>query len=160
MLLLEQPTDLWGVAIPTWLGAVGSILASIVAVIAIFVSRSAQGGVKNIAEGLNRDATTPIENTDAQGVKRYDLQPWGVIAGDGMKLAAFRNTSGQRATVTRIDTVGGLDVTLRKPLPYEVPANGGFEVVVHRILGGGAVRGITLDWVSEDGRPSSRTYYI
>lgn len=56
------PTDLWGVVVPNWASAIGTIGASVVALIALFTGRSAKRGVKNIGSGLNAEAENTAED--------------------------------------------------------------------------------------------------
>lgn len=157
------PTDFWGVVVPSWLGAVASIAASTVAVIAFINSLSAKGGVREIGEALNREPTVQPEAVGKPSITRSGTapvvpEPWSFDS-DG-RVGAFRNTSGETLTVSRITATAGIEATLRDQLPLEVPPTASFPVRVHQTLGGPAVRGITLEWVREDGARLSRTYYL
>ncbi|KIP90366.1 hypothetical protein RU09_11555 [Microbacterium sp. MEJ108Y] len=157
------PTDFWGVVVPSWLGAVASIAASTVAVIAFINSLSAKGGVREIGEALNREPTAQREADVSVGVRlsataTVGPEPWAFDS-DG-KVGTFRNTSGQLLVVSGIASTGGIALTLRDQLPLDVPPTASFQVRLHQILGGPAVRGVTIEWVREDGELLSRTYYL
>lgn len=157
------PTDFWGVVVPSWLGAVASIAASTVAVIAFFNSLSAKGGVREIGEALNREPTVQREaagrlTITGAAAAAVAPEPWSFDS-DG-RVGAFRNTSGETLTVSGITATAGIEATLRDQLPLEVPPTASFHVRVHQTLGGPAVRGVTLEWVREDGAELSRTYYL
>ncbi|WP_447911714.1 hypothetical protein [Microbacterium phyllosphaerae] len=157
------PTDFWGVVVPSWLGAVASIAASTVAVIAFINSLSAKGGVREIGEALNREPTVQREADVSVGVRlsataTVGPEPWSFDS-DG-QVGTFRNTSGQLLVVSGITSTGGIALTLRDQLPLDVPPTASFQVRLHQILGGPAVRGVTLEWVREDGELLSRTYYL
>ncbi|WP_091229054.1 hypothetical protein [Microbacterium sp. 3J1] len=152
------PTDFWGVVVPSWLGALASIAASTVAVIAFINSLSAKGGVREIGDALNREPTA--HGAGERGLRGVAAapEPWSVEIGRG--VGAFRNTSGQLLTVTRMAATAGIEATLREQMPLEVPPDASFEVRLRRVLGGPAVRGVTLEWVPEDGERVTRTYYL
>lgn len=153
------PTDFWGVVVPSWLGAVASIAASTVAVIAFINSLSAKGGVREIGEALNREPTE-------QGVRTRTLsaaataapEPWS-FNGDG-RVATFRNTSGHVLTVSSVSATAGVEATLRDQFPLDIPPDASFEVRLRSTLGGPAVRGVVLEWIQGDGELLSRTYYL
>ncbi len=86
------------------------------------------------------------------------VEPW-TFERDG-KRGTFRNTSGETLTVTGASATGGVDLTLRAQFPLEVPSTASFDLLIHRVLGGPAVVGVTLDWTREDGAQLSRTYYL
>lgn len=157
------PTDFWGVVVPSWLGALASIAASTVAVIAFINSLSAKGGVREIGDALNREATIQPEPGLTVGVRASSAattgpEPWSVHS-DG-RVATFRNTSGRTLIVTGVTSAGGIAPALRDRLPLEVPPTASFEVRLHPVLGGPAVRGLTLRWVGEDDVELSRTYFL
>lgn len=152
------PTDFWGVVVPSWLGALASIAASTVAVLAFINSLSAKGGVREIGEALNRQppirpgAPTLRQSTAAAP------EPWSV-AGDG-RAGIFRNTSDEVLTVTGIAATAGIEATLRDQLPFDVPSSASFEVRLRSGLGSPAVRAVTVDWRQATGESLSRTYYL
>lgn len=158
------PTDFWGVVVPSWLGAVASIAASTVAVIAFINSLSAKGGVREIGAALNREATIQPESGLTVGVRAPTAaatsapEPWSVES-DG-RVATFRNTSGRTLVVTGLTATGGIALTLHDRLPLDVPPTASFQVRLHPTLGGPAVRGLTLDWVRDDGAELSRAYFL
>lgn len=74
--------DFWGVVMPAWLGAVGTIAASVVALFAYLAGRSAQGGVKQLADGLDRSAhpndeagTAALRGSDGE---THHSEPWAL----------------------------------------------------------------------------------
>lgn len=157
------PTDFWGVVMPAWVGAIGSLSASLIAVAAFIYSRSAQGGVKAIGESLNHTPT--VERTASVDLNLGlgatatvgPPHPWS-FAVDG-HVAAFRNESEETVSVTGLAGTEGVNLT-RASVPLEVPAGASFEVRVHRILGGPAVRGVTIEWINPAGDQFTRTYYL
>jgi hypothetical protein len=157
------PTDFWGIVVPTWVGAVGSLSASLIAVAAFLYSRSAQGGVKAIGESLNqaptieRVASGELHLTGAATATVGPPHPWSFMV-DG-PTAVFRNEGTETVTVTGLAGTDGVNLT-RVQVPIEVPASASFEIRVHRILGGPAVRGITIDWTTASEDHLSRTYYL
>ncbi|WP_311260514.1 hypothetical protein [Microbacterium sp. WCS2018Hpa-9] len=152
------PTDFWGVVVPSWLGAVASIAASTVAVIAFINSLSAKGGVREIGDALNREPTVQPGGRSLRGSSAAEPEPW-MFGGDG-RVGSFRNTSGEVLTVSGISATAGIEATLREQLPLGVPPGASFEVRLRRTLGGPAVRGVTIEWGREDGAELSRTYYL
>ncbi|WP_311877512.1 hypothetical protein [Microbacterium forte] len=152
------PTDFWGVVVPSWLGAVASIAASTVAVIAFINSLSAKGGVREIGEALNREPTAQPGGRSLRASSVAEPEPW-MFRSDG-RVGSFRNTSGEVLTVSGITATAGIEVTLSEQLPLDVPPTASFEVLLVRTLGGPAVRGVTIEWVREDGGLVSRTYYL
>lgn len=153
--------DFWGVVVPTWLGALGTIAASTVALFAYLAGRSAQGGVKELANGLNSTSERSNDGDRAPlrggGDQSSAPEPW-LVEDDGRKVT-FRNASGLPVVVTRVRGTG-VPLTAGFSFPLAVPPTAAFAVQVHRILGGPAVTGVTLDWSLEDGREYSRTYYL
>lgn len=157
------PTDFWGVVVPAWLGSVGSIAASAVAVFAYINSRSARGGVKEMRGSVNQSTPTIYRTAVgslnlAGSATAVVVEPWA-FEDEGNK-ATFRNTSGETLTVASASATGGIDLTLREQFPLEVPPTASFDLNIHRVLGGPAVVGVTLDWTREDGAQLSRTYYL
>ena len=164
-ILVSDPTafEWWAQIIIPGVGALGTIAAVVVAVFALAFSRSAKSGVENIREGLNRDsgpleAVTTVSGEAtirAEGVVR---QSWEMANHGGQ--VRFRNTSGQEVTLTGVEGTGNHSVTAHFSLPTPVPAGASIDFVVHRVLGGSAVVGVTLEWTLPDGRSARRTYYI
>ena len=157
------PTDFWGVVVPAWLGAVGSIAASAVAVFAYINSRSARGGIEELRDSVNQSTPTIYRTAnlslDISGTgTAVVIEPWD-FEHAGNK-GTFRNTSGETLTVSGASATGGIDLTLRAQFPLEVPPTASFDLIIHRVLGGPAVVGVTLDWIREDGAQLSRTYYL
>lgn len=152
------PTDFWGVVVPSWLGAVASIAASTVAVIAFINSLSAKGGVREIGDALNREPTVQPGGRSLRGSSAAGPEPW-MFGSDG-RVGSFRNTSGEVLTVSGISATAGIEATLREQLPLDVPPMASFQVRLHRSLAGPAVHGVTLEWGREDGAELSRTYYL
>ncbi len=157
------PTDFWGVVVPSWLGAVASIAASTVAVIAFINSLSAKGGVTEIGDALNREPSVRRGAIGGLAIGGAATgtdppEPWAVER--DRRVGIFRNTSGRCAVVSGIDVVGGVHAALDAQLPLEVPPTASFEVRLRRDLGGPAVRGVTLRWTDGDGRQASRIYYL
>ncbi len=152
------PTDFWGVVVPSWLGAVASIAASTVAVIAFINSLSAKGGVREIGDALNREATVQPARPTLRGSSVAEAEPW--MFRSDRRVGSFRNTSGEVLVVSGISATAGIEATLREQLPLHVPPAASFQVHLRQGLGGPAVRGVTLEWVREDGAELSRTYYL
>ncbi|WP_120494893.1 hypothetical protein [Microbacterium phyllosphaerae] len=153
------PTDFWGVVVPSWLGAVASIAASTVAVIAFINSLSAKGGVREIGEALNREPTVQgLRTRTLSAAATAAPEPWS-FESDG-HIGTVRNTSGEVLTVSEITASAGIEATLRDQLPFDVPPTASFDVRLHQALGGPAVRGVTVEWVREDGAALARTYYL
>ena len=151
--------DFWGVVVPTWLGALGTIAASAVALVAYLAGRAAQGGVKQLAEGLNRSPSTAASE-DREGLlpDQRAVEPW-LLDHDGPAVR-FRNTSGGDVTVVNVEGVQDVPISLKFDLPARVPATAAIRMIVHRIIGGPAVTGVTLTWLDEHDRERSRTYYL
>lgn len=153
------PTDFWGVVVPSWLGAVASIAASTVAVIAFINSLSAKGGVREIGEALNREPTVQgLRTRTLSAAATAAPQPWS-FDGDG-RVVTFRNTSGQVLTVSSVSATAGVEATLRDQFPLDIPPDASFDVRLRSTLGGPAVRGVVLEWSQGDGELLSRTYYL
>ncbi|MFJ2543765.1 hypothetical protein [Microbacterium sp. NPDC087589] len=152
------PTDFWGVVVPSWLGAVASIAASTVAVIAFINSLSAKGGVREIGDALNREPTVQPTRPTLSASSVAEAEPWTFIS-DG-RVGTFRNTSRELLVVSGISATAGVAATLREQLPLDVPPTASFQVRLHHTLGGPAVRGVTLEWGREDGAELTRTYYL
>lgn len=149
--------DLWGTVVPTWLGAIGTVGASVVALVAWITSRSARGGVREIAQGLNGEADS---GQPPQSITADSPPAAGVWAMEdhGNSAITFRNISGLPASLTDIRSEH--PVTIRFELPLAVPAGASFNVIFHRVLGGPAVAGISLEWILDDGRRGMKTFYL
>lgn len=162
------PTDFWGIVVPTWVGAFGSVMASAVAVIAYVNSRSAKSGVREIGDSLNQVPNvtrTAVGTLNVEGSATATVGPprvWEFEHQDSM--ATFRNVSGRLLTVTNISGSRGLDLTLRNEMPLLVPPTAKFRARVHRILGGPAVTGVSIEWMdgagSDDGERFTETFFV
>lgn len=162
------PTDFWGIVVPTWIGALGSVAASAIAVIAYINSRSAKSGVQELGDSLNK---VPNVTRTAAGTLNLGLSATATVGPPRVwdfehqdSMATFRNVSGQLVTVTDISGSRGLDLTLRNEMPLPVPPTAKFRARVHRILGGPAVTGVTIEWMdgagSDDGDRFSETFFV
>ena len=87
MILAE--TDLWGVAIPAWVGAVGSTAAAFVAVAAWIQSLRNDGGVRTLARAAQERSTSSPRRS---ALAAADTVRW-VTSKEGRSRYRLRNDS-------------------------------------------------------------------
>ena len=131
MILAE--TDLWGVAIPGWVGAVGSTAAAFVAVAAWIQSLRNDGGVRTLARAAQeRSTSSPRRSalavadtvrwvTSKEGRSRYRLRNDSRAA--TAELISFTDVTPGNAGAARF--AGQLPVTVRaqESLPFTIARN-------------------------------------
>jgi hypothetical protein len=181
-MVFDHSTDFWGVAVPAWLGAVGTILASVVALIALYIGRRAAGGVRQIASGSNQSgpstpiATEPVQ-ADATGggsmnvtatltaeaeVRRAESVPvtWRIEEVEQRSGYRLRNTSPTIAVLTKMELINDAARLERHGMFPSVLLGGeAFDFTIQRIIGGPEVVGIRIGW-SEDNGDRDWVFYI
>lgn len=156
-------TDFWGSAVPAWLGAIASLTASGVALIALLKGQAAERGVRVIARGMN---DTPPDAPGPGATNRGDArdpvvhQPWTVTE-RGNGLINFRNSSGNDVKVQAIKAASEtISLTFGFRLPADVSSGASFDVRVERRLGGSTVVGVMIEWTVGGNQYLTHTYYV
>lgn len=182
------PTDFWGVVVPTWAGAIGTIGASVVAVIALFAGRSAKRGVQNIGSGLNTDAENSAESEAddaAEIVAAEVLQDEevtvgipGVISVSGVRgprvrWQLFRRSKwkygliNDSATAAKVSSVKDVSDGYRDalyvltPPPVEIAPGGNLLFNIERSFASPAVTAVEVTWTEgNNGRVRRAVFYV
>lgn len=143
-------TDLWGVAVPAWIGAVGSVAAAVVAAIAIIQSIRNQGGLKTLTLAV-RDgrgvAPTVLTAPASDPVRwvawheqrsRYRLRNDAAASVAVLTSFADVTPSGDNAATTHVD------------LPVELAGQQSIPFLIEKTLASPAVTAIELTWREDD----------
>ncbi|WP_243063219.1 hypothetical protein [Humibacter sp. RRB41] len=181
-MFLADGTDLWGVAIPGWIGAIGTVGASIIAVIGLLLGRGARQGVKQLAEDSNRNVNNGADQDRRNVGEVHAVLPLiqGDISGDNEpeperatslgvtwrleqrpnQRWLLINTSPTKALIINVQCSDNIDVTIEATLPADVPPGAAFAFTAHRKLGLNPVASLYIDWTVADGSSDSATFYL
>lgn len=156
--------DFWSTILPAYLGALGSIAASTVAVAAFVRDLRTRRGLKEVAEA---SATTVEILPD--GAPREDGRPSiapgrpddvdGAVADEPrLELAThgrqtvLRNAGPQPISITHVSVPsGGKRLVLTDAVPARVEPGEGFAFVVEELIGGAAIAGLQVRWADSRG---------
>lgn len=182
------PTDFWGIVIPTWASAVGTIGASVVAVVALFAGRSAKRGVKNIGSGLNAEAENTAESVadDAAEVaaaevlqdEEFTVGIPGVFSVSGVhgprvRWQLFKQNKSKygllndSATTAKVSSVKDVSDGYRDalyvltPPPVEITPGGHLLFTIERSFASPAVTAVEVTWSEGNtGRVRRAVFYV
>lgn len=170
------PTDFWGVVVPTWASAIGTIGASVVALIALFAGRSAKRGVKNIGSGLNVEAEHTAEEAaddraerqeearlrdlvDAReaGVRTFEERStassgprvrWQLFAQNKSKHGLLNDSATTAAVMSVKDVSDGYRdaLSVLTPLPVDIGPGASLLFSIERSLASPAVTAVEVTW--------------
>lgn len=155
-------TDLWGDAIPAWLGAIGSIAAAVVAAIAIILSIRNRGGLRTLTQAAgDRGAAADFGGSDSSndGAARVSWVAWQE------QRARYRLRNDSRVATAELlsfedvtpDGDGAASTAVSMPLTLQ--PMGSIPFTIEKSLVSPAVTAIALDWI-ENGERKSTTIYI
>ncbi|WP_308467782.1 hypothetical protein [Rathayibacter soli] len=172
-------TDLWGVAIPGWVGAIGGSASAIVAVLAWIQSlRNKKTGEvlsgtyneqaqRPEAESAAQSATAPTElgnrgETVANASTPYFPVTWGVERA-GRRYRLVNRSTAHAARVLALDDVSdgqrnALHVDLALPVALEPGASMPF--VIEKSLVGASVIALKITWQEADANARSVTLFV
>lgn len=172
--------DIWGAAVPAWLGGVGGMAAAIVATIALVKSLRTQGGVDTLKGAANADQSAeyvePKNFGEAKSAGSGSVGPaaptpkqspvsWTAWHETRSKYR-LRNDSthtGATANLTGFKDVtpGGDDAAqFHGTLPLLLAANESIPFSIEKSLVSPSVTAIELTWQDDDGTDRKRTLYI
>ena len=157
--------DFWSSTLPAYLGALGSIAASTVAVAAFIRDLRTRRGLKEVAE--SSASSVEILRSDASEQERLPSAAPGVRANrvdrgrdDEPRLelttrgkqTVLRNAGPIPISSTGISIPsGGKRLMLPEALPARVEPGEGIGVVVSELMGGAAVAALHVRWVDSGG---------
>ena len=160
--------DFWSTTLPAYLGALGSIAASTVAVAAFIRDLRTRRGLKEVAESsASSVAILPSGASHAESMPSIAPGPaaedvGGVPAEEPRlllttrgKLTVLRNAGPEPISIAHVSIPsGGKRLVLSDPLPARIEPGEGFSFVVEERMGGAAVAALQVRWT--DGRGVSR----
>jgi len=160
-------TDLWGVAIPGWIGAIGGSASAIVAVAAwiqslrnkktsevlssAFNERAQSGDAR---EPTTRDAQPRDSSTPAAAGVAYLPVTWG-IEKDGRHYRLVNRSTVHTAHILAVDDIsGGRQDALTVPLklPVDLGPGASMPFTIEKSLVSAAVTALEITW-HEEGQP-------
>jgi hypothetical protein len=157
--------DFWSSTLPAYLGALGSIAASTVAVAAFIRDLRTRRGLKEVAE--SSASSVEIVRNDASGEERppsaapglrgdradpgRDDEPRLELTTHG-KQTVLRNAGPQPISIEDVSIPsGGKRLMLAEALPARVEPGEGFGFVVSELMGGAAVAALQVRWADSGG---------
>ena len=178
---VAPPTDFWGTVFPAYLGAVGSIISGIIALVALLVSIQSRGGLRSIQSSLNAaNGTEIVESrsaasnfssagtltgqasrvTNGEVIRAPVL--WGVER-DGRHYRLVNRSTTTAAELTAAeDVTDGGDGAFQVPLdlPVRVEPGGSLPFSIEKTLVSPAVTAVRITWSEESLEPRSVTLYV
>jgi hypothetical protein len=157
--------DFWSSTLPAYLGALGSIAASTVAVAAFIRDLRTRRGLREVAE--SSASSVEILRSDASGEEHLpsvapgvrgervdrgrDDEPRLELTTQG-KQTVLRNAGPRPISITDVSIPsGGKRLTLPEALPTQVEPGEGFGFVVSELMGGAAVAALQVRWADSGG---------
>jgi len=166
--------DFWSTTFPAYLGALGSIAASSVAVAAFIRDLRTRAGLKEVAQ----TATSTIELAPATGpggaqnpptirpprgdtrVEMGEDEPRLELTSRGNQTVLLNmGAEPIRITALRVPSAGKT-LMLRNPVPGSLGPGEGFGFVVHDLLGGPAVAALLVEWVDSSGTTRLSRFFV
>lgn len=155
---LEQ---FWASAFPAYLGAIGSIAASAVAVVAFIREIRTRKGLTEVAQATfetiqvtTSPPTVAPLSTPTGGNEPLELVTHG-------HQTVIRNLTQQPVEITDIRVPsGGKLLTLRSTFPGTVEPGEAFGFIVHDLLGGPAIAALLVEWRTPDGTTRLSKFFI
>lgn len=166
--------DFWSTTFPAYLGALGSIAASVVAVAAYIRDLRTRAGLKEVAQA----ATSTIEMAPgaepAEPESPPTIQPPRADSpldsrGDEPRLeltshgnqTVLRNMGAEPVLISDLRVPsGGKVLSLRNPVPSWVEPGEGFGFIVHDLLGGPAIAALLVEWTDSSGATRLSRFFI
>lgn len=151
----------WASVFPAYLGAIGSIAASAVAVVAFIREIRTRKGLKEVAQSTSE---TVAISTSPSAVGPLRTPPGGT---EPLELVAHgRQTVVRNLTQQPVEIIdirvpsGGKALTLRSAFPGMVEPGEGFGFIVHDLLGGPAIAALLVEWRTPDGATRLSKFFI
>lgn len=166
--------EFWSTIFPDYLGALGSIAASTVAVAAFIRDMRTRAGLKEMAQAAASTIELPSPGAGGSPAAPTIAPPFRVdtegSAPQGEPLIEL-TTRGKQTVLRNLSTEpirisdlrvpsGGKEVTLRSELPAAVEPGEGFGFVVHDLLRGPAITALLVEWVDGGGTPHLSRFYV
>lgn len=151
----------WANVFPAYLGAIGSIAASTVAVIALIRDLRTRKGLREVAQTASSTVDLP---RDAPSIAPRSPEPAGdqpLALITGRRRTIIRNLT--REPVEIIDVripSGGKSITLAHPLPMIVQPGEGIGLTLRDQLTGPALAAMLVEWAGTDGRSRLTTLFV
>jgi hypothetical protein len=166
--------DFWGSTFPAYLGALGSIAASTVAVAAFVRDLRTRRGLKEVAE--SSASSVEIVRSDASeqehlpsvapGVRGSradpgrDDEPRLELTTHGERTV-LRNGGPQPISIADVSIPsGGKRLMLTEALPARVEPGEGFGFVVSELMGGAAVAALQVRWTDSGGVTRLSRFFV
>ncbi|MFG6490817.1 hypothetical protein [Microbacterium sp. P03] len=151
----------WASVFPAYLGAVGSIAASAVAVIAFLRDIRTRKGLNEVAQSSS--TTTDAPTNEPSIVPRLgtsdQTQPLELVAHGSQ--TAIRNLTEHPIEIVDIRVPsGGKTITLRSEFPGVVQPGEGFGLIVHDLLGGPAIAAMLVEWRGVGGQLRLTKFFV
>ena len=176
--VVASVTDLWGAAIPAWIGAIGTVAASAVAVVALFKGQSAKSGVENLAQGLNTESGNAATEArdDAQGddmLERIEALKEDIVNAPRVRWRLLTqskhrygllNDSGAVAHVNAVKDISdgyrdALGVLVE--VPTDISPGAMLPFSIERSLASPAVTAVEVSWTEgQNGRIRRSVFYV
>jgi hypothetical protein len=154
-------TLFWASVFPTYLGAIGSIAASAVAVVALVRDIRTRKGLNEVAQSAS--VTIDVPSSEPSIAPRLDASD----AGQPLELVArgthtvIRNLTQQPIEIVDIRVPsGGKAITMRTEFPGVVQPGEGFGLIIHDLLGGPAIAAMLVEWRSTDGQLRLTKFFV
>ena len=166
--------DFWSTTFPAYLGAVGSIAASVVAVAAFVRDLRTRAGLKEVAQaaastieitpgtgpGEAQDPPTIRPPRDDTGVGARDEGPRLELTSRGAQTI-LRNMGAEPIQISGLRVPsGGKALSLRNPVPASVEPGEGFGFVVSDLPVGPALAALLVEWVDSDGTTRLSRFFV
>lgn len=151
----------WASVFPAYLGAVGSIAASAVAVIAFLRDIRTRKGLNEVAQSSSTTTNVPTnEPSIAPRLERSDQTHRLELVTHGPQTV-IRNLTQHPIEIVDIRVPsGGKTITLRSEFPGVVQPGEGFGLIVHDLLGGPAIAAMLVEWRSVDGQLRLTKFFV
>lgn len=176
----SQPS-FWASVFPDYLGAVSGILSAVVALIAFLQSLRNKAGVRQLADGLNEQATAKVLSAPegsaesaavvggldqpanpASGTRSRFDQPWTIVRAGG-KVSVFRLTNTADRSLVLLNILGrngGMGVSKARAFPTTIEPKETLGFDVARGNRGSTVNPYDLRWQESDGEIRSTEFYF
>lgn len=151
----------WASVFPAYLGAVGSIAASAVAVSAFIRDIRTRKGLNEVAQSSSVTTDVPDHEPSIapRGQALDRTQPLELVARGSQTV--IRNLTQEPIEIVDIRVPsGGKAIALRSELPGAVQPGEGFGLTVRDSLGGPAIAAMLVEWRGADGRRRLTRFFV